>query len=78
MSRTVTIPDALYTRLQQTAHARGFSSITQLLEVWQSREDTLRNRQEAVTRIDTLRKRLFATYGTFPDSAADVREDRAR
>jgi hypothetical protein len=31
-----------------------------------------------VTRIDTLRKRLFATYGTFPDSAADVREDRAR
>jgi hypothetical protein len=78
MSRTVTIPDALYTRLQQTAYARGFNSITQLLEVWQSREDTLRNRQEAVTRIDTLRKRLFTRYGAFPDSAADVRDDRAR
>ena len=78
MSRTVTIPDALYSRLQQTAHAHGFSSITQLLEVWQAREDTFRNRQEAVARIDALRKRLFARYGAFPDSTADVREDRAR
>jgi hypothetical protein len=66
------------TRLQQTAHARGFSSITQLLEVWQSREDTLRDRHEAVARIDALRERLIATYGAFPDSTADVREDRAR
>jgi hypothetical protein len=47
MSRTVTIPDALYVRLEQTAHAR-------------------------------LRERLFATYGVFPDSTADVREDWAR
>ena len=78
MSRTVTIPDALYARLEQTAHARGFSSITQLLEVWQSYEDMLRQRQEAVARIDALRERLFATYGVFPDSTADVREDRAR
>jgi hypothetical protein len=78
MSQIITIPDTLYMRLQQTAHARGFSSITQLLEVWQSREDTLRDRHEAVARIDTLRERLFATYGAFPDSTADVREDRAR
>ena len=78
MSRTVTIPDALYIRLQETAHAHGFSSITQLLEIWQSREDTFRTRQEAVARIDALRERLLATYGVFPDSAADVREDRAR
>jgi hypothetical protein len=78
MSRTVTIPDALYLRLEQTAHAHGFSSIAQLLEVWQSHEDTLRSRQEAVARIDALRERLFATYGVFPDSTEDVREDRAR
>jgi hypothetical protein len=78
MSRTVTIPDTLYARLEQTAHARGFSSIAQLLEVWQAHEDTLRHRQEAVARIDALRKRLFATYGMFSDSTADVREDRAR
>ena len=78
MSRTVTIPDALYVRLEQTAHARGVSSIAQLLEVWQSHEDTLRQRQETVARIDALRERLFATYGAFPDSTADVREDRAR
>lgn len=78
MSRTVTIPEALYARLEHTAHAHGLSSITQLLEVWQAHEDTLRRRQEAVARIDALRERLFATYGAFPDSTADVREDRAR
>jgi hypothetical protein len=40
MNRTVTIPDVLYARLEQTAHARGFSSIAQPLEVWQAHEDT--------------------------------------
>ncbi|MGH8065285.1 MAG: hypothetical protein ACRERE_08625 [Candidatus Entotheonellia bacterium] len=78
MSRTVTIPDALYIRLEQTAHARGFSSIAQLLAVWQSHEDTLRHRQEAVARIDALRERLFATYGVFQDSTEEIREDRTR
>jgi hypothetical protein len=78
MSRTVTIPDTLYTRLENTARACGFGSIAQLLEVWQSREDTLRQRQEIVAQIDALRERLFATYGSFPDSTEDVRTDRAR
>jgi hypothetical protein len=78
MSRTLTIPDALYARLEQTAHARGLPSIAQLLEVWQAHEDTLHSHQEAVAHIDTLRERLFATYGVFPDSTVDVREDRAR
>jgi hypothetical protein len=78
MSRTVTIPEALYARLEHTAYVRGLSSIAQLLELWQAHEDTLRRRQEAVAHIDALRERLFTTYGAFPDSTADVREDRAR
>jgi hypothetical protein len=78
MSRTVTISDALYLRLEQIAQARGYRSIAQLLEVWQSDEDTRCRRQEAVARIDALRERLFATYGVFPDSTEDIREDRAR
>jgi len=78
MSRTVTIPDALYARLEQTAHARGLSSIAQLLELWQAHEDTQCRRQESVARIDALRERLFATYGMFPDCTADIREDPAR
>jgi hypothetical protein len=61
MSRTLTIPDALYTRLERVGRTRGFRSIEQFLEVWQSHEDTLLHRQEVVTRIDGLRKRLFAT-----------------
>ena len=78
MSRTLTIPEALYTRLESIARARGFSSIAQLLEVWQSHEEALRHRQEAVAQIDALRERLFATYGMSPDSTTDIREDRAR
>ena len=78
MSRTVTIPDALYLRLEQIAQVRGCSSIARLLETWQAHEDTLRRRQEAVARIDALRERLSTTYGVFPDSTEDVREDRAR
>ena len=31
MNRTVTIPDVLYARMEQTAHARGFSSWTQII-----------------------------------------------
>ena len=63
MSRTVTIPDALYTRLENTARAWGFSSIAQLMEVWQSREDTLRQRQEVVAQIDAEHeKRLVPVF----------------
>jgi hypothetical protein len=32
MSQTLTISDVLYARLEQIAHARGFTSIEQLLE----------------------------------------------
>ncbi len=78
MNRTLTIPEALYARLESTARARGFSSIEQLLEVWQSGADALRHRQQAVAQIDALRERLCATYGGFPDSTEYVREDRAR
>ena len=45
MSRIVTLPDALYSNLEQTAHAHGFSSVAQLLESWQAREDALHHRQ---------------------------------
>ncbi len=77
MSQVLTIPDALYKQLEATARMRGLS-IEQLLEMWQSKENEIRQRQEAVHRIDTLRERLFATYGEMPDSAALIREDRER
>jgi hypothetical protein len=61
MSRTLAIPDALYTRLERIGRTRRFRSIEQFLEVWQFHEDTLRHRQEMATQIDGLRERLFAT-----------------
>jgi len=57
---------------------RGLKSIEQLLELWQSRENDLRQRQETVRRIDALCERIFATYGEMPDSAALIRQDRER
>jgi hypothetical protein len=78
MSRTLTISDALYDRLKASAHMRGKTSIEQLLEDWQAREDELLRRQDVVRRIDALRERLFATYGELPDSTAFIREDRER
>lgn len=78
MNRTLTIPDTLYTRLEDLARTRGFSRIEQLLDAWQSYEDTLRQRRLAVAQIDALGQRLSKTYGTFLDSAADIREDRTR
>jgi hypothetical protein len=78
MSQTLTISDALYVRLEASAHMHGLTSIEQLLEAWQAREDELLRRQDVVRRIDALRERLFATYGELPDSVAFIREDRER
>ena len=75
---TLTISDALYDRLEASAQMHGLTSIEQLLEAWQAREDGLLRRQDVVRRIDALRKRLFATYGELPDSVALIREDRER
>ena len=78
MSRTITIPDELYDRLEAEARARGLSNIEQLLEQWHNRDSTLPGRKEVVQEIDELRNRLFARYGEMPDSVELLREDRAR
>ncbi len=78
MSQTLTIPDTLYARLEQIAHARGFTRIAQLLEEWQAFEAERPQRTQIVPRIDQVREQRFATYGEMPDSVALLREDRLR
>lgn len=82
MSQTLTISDTLYARLEAAARVRGLSNIEELIEhlieLWQSRTDELRRRQEVVHRIDALRERLFITYGEMTDSVELIRADRAR
>jgi hypothetical protein len=78
MSRTLTLSDDLYQRLEVAARQRGLDGIEQLLEVWQASEEERNRRSAAVQRIDALRAQLFATYGEMPDSAALIREDRDR
>jgi predicted CopG family antitoxin len=77
MSKTLTISDELYTRLEREAQARGLS-IERLIEEWERNEAAALRREEAVRGIDDLRRRLFAAYGEMPDSTEIVREDRAR
>jgi hypothetical protein len=78
MDRTLNISDALYTRLQATLQRRGFTNVEQLLESWLTQEEELRQRQETVQRIDSLREHLFAKYAKMPDSTDLLQDDRGR
>lgn len=77
MSQTVTLSDALYARLAQTARQRGLQSIEQLIEAWQTMDDELARRRVAVQRVDAVRERMAATYGVQPDSTDSIRADRS-
>ena len=77
MSRTLTISDELYARLEKEAQLRGLS-IELLIEEWERAEANLLRRKDVVRGIDGLRERLFSKYGAMPDSSDLVREDRAR
>ncbi|MGB9177771.1 MAG: hypothetical protein WCB68_00895 [Pyrinomonadaceae bacterium] len=77
MSRTLTISDELYARLEKEAQVRGLS-IEHLIEEWEQNEANLLQRKDAVRAIDNLRERLFLKHGEMPDSTEAVREDRAR
>lgn len=78
MSRTITISDELYARLEAEARARGLNNIERLLEEREQSESDLHERQRVVKRIDDLRERLFIKYGAMPDSAELLRADRNR
>lgn len=78
MSKTLSISDDLYERLECAVRQKGFNSIEQLLESWQTVEDNLHKRGAAVDKIAALRNRLFHKYGQMPDSVDLIRQDRAR
>lgn len=77
MSRTLTISDELYARLEKEARMRGLS-IERLIEEWEQNEANLLRRKDVVREIDGLRERLFSEYGEMPDSTDLIGEDRAR
>ncbi|HYH85291.1 MAG TPA: hypothetical protein VEX60_07395 [Pyrinomonadaceae bacterium] len=77
MSRTLTISDDLYARLEREAQARGMS-IELLIEEWERNEANLLRRKDVVRGINDLRENLFSKHGEMPDSTDLVREDRAR
>ncbi|HJU56416.1 MAG TPA: hypothetical protein VJ715_17665 [Pyrinomonadaceae bacterium] len=77
MSRTLTISDELYARLEKEAQLRGLS-VERLIEEWERDEAQTLQRKDAVREINDLRARLFSKYGEMADSTELVREDRAR
>ncbi len=78
MSRTLTISDKLYQRLEAEAVARGFENVEQLLEEHASNGSDYSQRRAVVDNIDRLRNRLAAKYGEMPDSTNLIRDDRGR
>lgn len=78
MSKTLTLPNELYDRLEKTAQQQGFENVEELLEAWQTEADEREQKQRAVDEIDALREKLFLKYGEMPDSAELLREDRER
>lgn len=82
MSRTLTISDELYARLDAKARQQRVSIEDWLLS-WQGQgEDDAaverRRRHLAVVRIEATHAELAARYGEMPDSVELVREDRTR
>jgi predicted CopG family antitoxin len=86
MSRTITVSDQTYQRLEAETRARGLKSIEQLLERLPLpaaenevlSEEELQRRREAVDQIIAIQERLSRTYGMMPDSVDLIREDRER
>jgi hypothetical protein len=76
MSRTLTISDTLYARLEAKTRERGLSNIEQLLEEWERSENEMLRRREVVPQIDKLRERLRDKCGEMPDSVELIRQDR--
>jgi hypothetical protein len=76
--KTITISDALYERLSQTARSKGLSAIDQLLEQWEAEMQVHEQRRLIVDQIRLLHDSLEAKYGMMPDSVELIREDRER
>lgn len=78
MSRTITIPDDLYERLDAEARAKGVA-IEQLLRSWPAGNAAAHAADlDVLARVAALGDELSARYGAMPDSAGLVREDRDR
>jgi hypothetical protein len=86
MSRTITVPDHVYQRLEAEAHARGLKGIEQLLEQLPLAkaesdpltDEELKRRHEVVARTNEIYEELSRKYGMMPDSVELIREDRER
>jgi hypothetical protein len=78
MSRTVTVSDDVYARLEAETRRRGLGGVPDLLEVLLLPPGELERRQELGRRIEAFRDRMAAKYGVMPDSTDLIREDRER
>ena len=82
MSRTITVSDDLYTRLEKAACKRGLANVEQLLEKVDDAPavsvNELLRRREVGEWVDAFQARMAEKYGLMPDSVELIREDRER
>jgi 2-oxo-4-hydroxy-4-carboxy--5-ureidoimidazoline (OHCU) decarboxylase len=80
MSRTVMLPESLYSWLEAEAKRRQLGSVDSLIEqlLEQVKEEEKHERDEAIRRIFDLHNKMAAKYGLVQDSVELIREDRAR
>ena len=78
MSRTLTISDDVYARLEQQMHLRGFTDADRFLDALLPPLDTPEQRHAVVERIRAFQEQMAAKYGMMPDSTELIREDRER
>jgi hypothetical protein len=78
MSRTVTVSDEVYARLEAEARRRGLGGVEPLIQRWADESEGRARRAQAFAVADAVRARLFAELPPMPDSTDLLREDRER
>ncbi len=83
MSKTLTISDEKYQKIEALARLREFENAEQFLERDEQldehiveRQKELKRRQKLGQEIMAFQQRMLEKYGVMPDSAELIREDR--
>jgi plasmid stability protein len=72
------LPDEIYERLKARAAANRRSATQEAAWILETALAEAASAGEAWAEVERVREMVRQRYGTFPDSTADVREDRDR
>lgn len=76
MSRTLTLPDYLYNRLEDAARRQGIDEVAWIAARLPPSPEELERRGQLVADALSFREQMGPKYGEQPDSVAMIREER--